>query len=345
MWKGGFQTIETNQRMPKLGPTALIVHGGAGSRGPADERRARKRAIMNAIKAGASILRDGGSALDAVIACVVILEDDPLFNAGYGSTLNGDGVVEMDASVMVATPASGMIATPSQDGTRSAAAEAGAVAAVTRVKNPVRLARAVMEHTPHVMMAGSGAERIAREWGIELCNPEDLIAPRTRERFLARIQRQKELEREEHGTVGAAALDIHRQLAAATSTGGVPGKMVGRVGDSAIIGAGTFASAAAAASATGHGEAIIMASLCRETIEAIGKSDLSRIARSKIAEMIATRDSEAGIILVDRRGRIGYAHNAETMEVGIFQSTSGHSTGGMRHEWAAPMPTWRQPRK
>jgi beta-aspartyl-peptidase (threonine type) len=238
-----------------------------------------------------------------------------------------------------------MIATPLQDGTRSAAAEAGAVAAVTRVKNPVRLARLVMEHTPHLMMAGSGAERIAREWGIELCNPEDLIAPRTRERFLARIQRQKELEREEHGTVGAAALDIHRQLAAATSTGGVPGKMVGRVGDSAIIGAGTFASAAAAASATGHGEAIIMASLCRETVEAIGKSDLSRIARRKIAEMIATRDSEAGIILVDRGGRIGYAHNAETMEVGIFQSTSGHSTGGMRHEWAAPLPTSRQPRK
>jgi beta-aspartyl-peptidase (threonine type) len=195
------------------------------------------------------------------------------------------------------------------------------------------------------MMAGSGAERIAREWGIELCNPEDLIAPRVREKFLARIQRQTKLEREEHGTVGAAALDIHRQLAAATSTGGVPGKIAGRVGDSAIIGAGTFASAAAAASATGHGEAIIMASLCRETVEAIGKSDLSRIARRKIAEMIATRDSEAGIILVDRRGRIGYAHNAETMEVGIFQSTSGHSTGGMRHEWAAPLPTSRQPRK
>jgi L-asparaginase / beta-aspartyl-peptidase len=318
--------------MPKLGPTALIVHGGAGSRGPADERRARKRAIMNAIKAGASILRDGGSALDAVIACVVILEDDPLFNAGYGSTLNGDGVVEMDASVMIATPA--------RDDTRRVVARAGAVAAVTRVKNPVRLARAIMEHTPHVMMAGSGAERIAREWGIELCNPEDLIAPRVREKFLARIQRQTKLEREEHGTVGAAALDIHRQLAAATSTGGVPGKIAGRVGDSAIIGAGTFASAAAAASATGHGEAIIMASLCRETVEAIGKSDLSRIARRKIAEMIATRDSEAGIILVDRRGRIGYAHNAETMEVGIF-----HSTGGMRHEWAAPMPTSRQPRK
>ncbi len=319
--------------MPKNKPTALIVHGGAGARGPAEERGARKRAIMNAVKAGSSVLRDGGSALDAVIASVVILEDDPLFNAGYGSTLNVNGAVEMDASVMFTT---------------STGAKAGAVAAIKRVKNPVRLARAVMEHTPHVMMAGGGAERIAREWSIELCNPEDLIAPRARERFLARIQRQKdlELEHDEQGTVGAAALDIHGQLAAATSTGGVPGKMAGRVGDSAIIGAGTFVSATAAASATGHGEAIIMASLCRETIEAlreaIGKSDLTRIAGRKITELIAPQDSEAGIILVDRRGRIGYAHNAETMEVGIFQSTSGNSAGAMHHEWAAPTPMRRK---
>src|SRR3977135_673051 len=181
-------------------PTALMVHGGAGSHGPAAERAPRKRAILKAVKAGASILRDGGTALDAVIASVVILEDDPLFNAGFGSTLNIDGAVEMDASVMIAT---------------STVAKAGAVAAITRAKNPVQLARAVMEHTLHVMMAGVGAERLAREWGIELCNPEDLIAPRAREGYIAR---------EEHGTVGAAALDSHGQLAAATSTGGVPRK-------------------------------------------------------------------------------------------------------------------------
>lgn len=302
--------------------TALIVHGGAGSHGPAHERGARKRALIEAVKAGASILGDGGSALDAVIASVVILEDHPLFNAGYGSTLNADGEVEMDASVMMAQ---GMEIC------------AGAVAAVTGVKNPVRLARAVMEHTPHVMMAGRGAERLARQWGIELCAPEDLITPRARERFLARIQHQQERDLEGHGTVGAAALDIHGQLAAATSTGGVPGKLAGRVGDSAIIGAGTFANGTAAASATGHGEAIIMASLCRETIEALGEargeSGLTRIARRKITELIAPQHCEAGIILVDHRGRIGYAHNADTMEVGIF-----HSSGGIRHQRVAPMP-------
>ena len=283
--------------------------------------------MMSAVKAGAAILRDGGSALDAVIASVVILEDDPLFNAGYGSTLNVDGVVEMDASVMIAT---------------STDARAGAVAAISRVRNPVQLARAVMEHTPHVMLAGTGAERFARDCGFVLCAPDDLIAPRSRERFLARIQYQRELllAQETHGTVGAAALDIHGQLAAATSTGGVPGKMAGRIGDSAIIGAGTFASATAAASATGHGETIIMASLCRETVEALGKSDPMRIARGKIARLIAPQNSEAGIILVDRRGRVGYAHNADTMEVGIFDST-----GAMRHEWAAPIPPSRKPRQ
>jgi beta-aspartyl-peptidase (threonine type) len=317
--------------MPKSAPTTLIVHGGAGAHGPAGDRVPRKRAMMNAVKAGATILREGGSALDAVIASIVILENDPLFNAGYGSTLNIDGAVEMDASLMWATPV---------------AAKAGAVAAVARIKNPVLLARAVMEHTPHVLMAGTGAERLARDCGFKLCDPDEMIAPRSRERFLARIEQRRGLlfARGEHGTVGAAALDRDGQLAAATSTGGVPGKMAGRIGDSAIIGAGTFASATAAASATGHGEAIIMASLCRETIEALeealGKSDPTRVARRQLADLIVPQDFEAGIILVDRKGRMGYAHNAETMEVATY-----HSISGMRHEWTAPMPPARKPRK
>ncbi len=312
------------RKSAKAGLTALIVHGGAGSHGPAHERGARKRAMIEAVKAGAAILRGSGNALDAVIASVVVLEDHPLFNAGYGSTLNADGEVEMDASVMMA---------------EGAGIRAGAVAAVTGVKNAVRLARAVMEHTPHVLMAGRGAERLARQWGIELCAPEDLITPRARERFLAR-QRESQSDHERHGTVGAAALDSQGQLAAATSTGGVPGKLAGRVGDSAIIGAGTFANGTAAASATGRGEAIIMASLCRETIEALsdarGQSDLTRIARRKITELIAPQLCEAGIILVDRSGRIGYAHNADTMEIGIF-----HSSRGIRHQRVPPMPRSR----
>jgi beta-aspartyl-peptidase (threonine type) len=321
------QGMPRHNKSDKGGPTALIVHGGAGSRALANERGARKRVIMDAVKAGASILRAGGSALDAVIASVVILEDDPLFNAGYGSTLNADGAVEMDASVMVSVEGQ---------------TKAGAVAIVSRVKNPVRLARAVMEHTPHVMMAGNGAERFARDHGIKLCDPDAMISRRARERFQARLKAQQEtgFVREEHGTVGAAAVDSNGQLAAATSTGGVPGKMPGRIGDSAIIGAGTFASATAAASATGHGEAIMMSSLCRETVDALGASDPTRIARRMIAELIAAQGSEAGVILVDRRGRVGYAHNAEAMQVGIY-----HWVDGTRHQSAAPMPASRKPRK
>ena len=311
--------------MPKPFPTALIVHGGAGARGPAEERAPRKRAMMAAVKAGAAILRGGGSALDAVIASVVILEDDPLFNAGYGSTLNFDGAIEMDASVM----------TTSTDGAR-----AGAVAAVSRVKNPVRLARAVMEHTPHVMLAGTGAERFARDRGFELCDPEAIIAPRARERFLARIQGQNEtgFPREKHGTVGAAAVDSQGQLAAATSTGGVPGKLFGRVGDSALIGAGTFAHAFGAASATGQGEAIILTALCREAVLALADAAPQAVAREAIGEMIDATGAEAGIILIDRRGRIGYAHNAASMQVARYDPV-----GGMQHLWLAPIATARRP--
>jgi L-asparaginase / beta-aspartyl-peptidase len=301
----------------EVAPTALIIHGGAGFFGPAQERAPRKRAMLKAVRAGAIVLRAGGSALDAVIASVVILEDDPLFNAGYGSTLNADGAVEMDASVMIAT---------------AAGSRAGAVAAVTRVKNPVRLARAVMDHTPHVLMAGAGAERVAQEDGIELCDPADLIAPRARERFLARIDRERNAEPDAHGTVGAVALDIDGKLAAATSTGGVPGKLAGRVGDSAIIGAGTFANMMGAASATGDGEAIMMASLCRETVSLLSTADPTVIARRRIAAMIASQQREAGLILVDHRGRVGYAHNAETMEVAILDAT-----GAIRHERVAPI--------
>jgi len=294
---------------------ALIVHGGAGAASPANERGPRKATILAAVEAGAAILRAGGSALDAVIASVTVLENHPLFNAGYGSTLNADGEVEMDASVMVAD----------RTGVRT-----GAVGAVTGIRNPVQLARAVMEQTPHVLMVGRGAERLAHRVGIEILRPEQLISPRARERYLERVRRTRENVDRAHGTVGAIALDADGQLAAATSTGGVPGKLPGRVGDSAIIGAGTFANRIAAASATGHGEAIIRASLCRETVGASGKSDLTRVAQRMIVKLIAPQHHEAGIIVVDRRGRIGYAHNAEAMEVGIMDVR-----GRLRFERAA----------
>jgi len=308
--------------------------------------------MLAAVAAGAEILRIGGSALDAVVATVRALEDHPLFNAGVGSLLTVDGTVEMDASVMVALPPP----PTSRRGTISAAAlargaalgprpratlYAGAVAGISRVRNPILLARAVIELTPHVLMAGAGAERLARRAGIARCRPEDLITQRARERWRAALARRAEgvggIGAEggcpgSFGTVGAIALDTDGGLAAATSTGGVSGKLSGRVGDSAIVGAGTFAEAPGAASATGQGEAIMKATLCREVVMALGRGDPRTIAEHVIAEMAAQTGGQAGVIVIDRRGRLGYAHNAEVMDVAMFDPA-----GGFEYRWAAPL--------
>ena len=199
----------------------LVAHGGAGSAGPGAERAERRRAMMAAMRLGAGILRANGSALEAVVATVAALEDHPLFNAGYGSLLNSEGNVEMDASVMFAEPAAPGPASRGKrrgHGGHSGAADysvsAGAVAAVSRVRNPIVLARAVMEHSPHILMAGAGAESFARKAGIRLVRPEEMVTERARERWRARKQQSGMLEAERaaraamgHGTVGAVAVD------------------------------------------------------------------------------------------------------------------------------------------
>jgi L-asparaginase / beta-aspartyl-peptidase len=308
--------------------------------------------MLAAMRAGADILRHAGSALDAVVATVTALEDHPLFNAGYGSLLNSEGHVEMDASVMAAEPVS-IKEKPRTKHSRHSnhdtdyTVTAGAVAAVSRVRNPVALARAVMEHSPHIMMAGAGAESFARKVGIriKMVRPEEMITERARERWRARRQQIAMFDAEAaaraaigHGTVGAVAIDARGAIAAATSTGGVPGKLFGRVGDSAVIGAGTFAHALGAASATGQGEAIILTALCREAVHALSDGAPDAIARASIAEMIDATGAEAGIIIVDRRGRIGYAHNAASMQVASFDAVRG-----LRHLWLKPIKTTRRP--
>lgn len=324
---------------------ALAAHGGAGAAGPRSERAERRRALLAAVRAGATILRGGGGALDAVVATVTALEDHPLFNAGYGSLLNSEGCVEMDASVMEAAPAADASSTPRARRKLEPeyTVQAGAVAAVSRVRNPVRLARAVMERSPHILMAGAGAERFARQVGIGLCRPDQMVTERARERWRMRQQQMQAGDRDAaalavtgHGTVGAVAIDARGAIAAATSTGGVPGKLFGRVGDSALIGAGTFAHALGAASATGHGEAIILTALCREAVLALAEDPPTEVARAAIAELIDSTGAEAGIILVDRRGRIGYAHNAASMQVGIFDAK-----GAIRHLCVPPIPNRR----
>jgi len=222
--------VEQRRTILPVAP-ALIAHGGAGGRGPDSERLERRRGMLAAVGAGSEVLRAGGSALDAVIATVRVLEDHPLFNAGVGSLLTIEGTVEMDASVMEA---------PAVRRPRSRAElRAGAVAGISRVRNPVLLARAVMELTPHVLMAGAGAERLARRAGVARCRAEDLVTQRARERWRATLERRAAAATAALGgsgsseiggnTVGAVALDAAGGLAAATSTGGVSGKLPGRI--------------------------------------------------------------------------------------------------------------------
>jgi L-asparaginase / beta-aspartyl-peptidase len=310
---------------------ALIVHGGAGARGPAAERPRRRSGMLAATRQGVALLRAGAGALEAVVATVKALEDDEYFNAGYGSVLNSDGRIEMDAALMVAQP-------PARRGRSDPTPQmrAGAVAAVSRVANPILLARAVMDRTPHILMFGAGAERIARQAGIPLCRPDDLITPRAKARW--RVMLEQKLAAAESatgdggGTVGAAAIDSSGILAAATSTGGMTGKLPGRVGDSALIGTGVFADTPGAASATGHGEAIILLALCREAVRRLPGTEAAAVARIVIAELARRTNCEAGIIVVDRRGRMGFAHNAGAMEVASFDPAHG-----LRHYWPSPI--------
>jgi L-asparaginase / beta-aspartyl-peptidase len=293
----------------------LIIHGGAGMRGPAVERPRRRQAMLAAVRRGHEVLESGGSALDAVVEAVVMMENDPLFNAGCGAALNADGEVEMDASVM-AVPF--VQASRDAGGGQQVPIGAGAVAGVRRVRNPVLAARAVMTHTAHVLLISTAAERLAARAGVSLCRPEELITDRARARWQNYMGQAAG-----HGTVGAAALDSHGQLAAATSTGGITGKMAGRVGDSAIIGAGTFVDLAGAASATGMGEAIMKATLCREVVRMLARATPARAAQAAIKTMELNIGGEAGLIVVDKQGRVGYAHNAQAMDVATFTPEQG----------------------
>jgi beta-aspartyl-peptidase (threonine type) len=286
-------------------PVRLLVHGGAGPipRGsPTTEREAEFRAgLSDALRCGHEVLMQGGSALDAVTEAVAALEDCPLFNAGRGSVLNEDGDIEMDAALMCGH-----------------STRAGAVACLRGVRHPVRVARRVMEVSPHVLLAGPGADRFARDQGFEPVPTADLVVPHR----LAQWQALKgsgvltlDHDDRKFGTVGAVARDQQGHLAAATSTGGIVNKRWGRVGDTPLVGAGTYADdATVAVSMTGQGEAIMRAvaahrlaaavELAGATIEQAAEQALSRVAQA---------GGQAGLIAVDRRGQMCMAMNTEGM--------------------------------
>jgi beta-aspartyl-peptidase (threonine type) len=302
----------------------LAIHGGAWNI-PDSAVDAHRRGIVRPLIEGFEALRKGASALDVVELVVRLLEDDPAFNAGRGSHLNSAGVLEMDASIM--------------EGTKQ---RAGAVAAVGGVRHPVSLARRVMEASPHVLLVGDGARQFARRAGVELCNTRSLLVGRE----LTRWQRIRAGERrlvttefspdaKPHGTVGAVARDRKGRLAAATSTGGTQDKAPGRVGDSAIVGSGTFADdRRGAASCTGWGEPILRAVLAKSAVDAlVGGRDPAAASRAALREL-ARLSGFGGVIVVDRSGRAGAAFNTPRMARGLADARGLAVLVERRERWA-----------
>jgi beta-aspartyl-peptidase (threonine type) len=282
--------------------SALIVHGGAWDI-PDNEVPGHLNGCRVAAEIGWSILKDGGSALDAVESAIRSLEDDPAFDAGKGAWLNSAGEVELDAIIM--------------DG---ATLNNGAVAAVQHVRNPITVARLVMERTAHSLLAGLGAEHFAQTQGIELCDESELLTGQELERWRS-IKAQKDFSVREafsgkpHGTVGAVARDVHGHLATGTSTGGTPNKLQGRVGDSPLIGCGCYADdLSAGASATGWGESIMKVVLSKAVCDYIALGRDAQSAAEKAIGMLADRaQGLGGLIVIDRSGQIGVSFNTPRM--------------------------------
>ncbi len=313
-----FSIILTAQEKPKFG---LILHGGAGSIKPGQlsaEREAEyNKVIMQCLETGYKILEEGRPALDAIEAVINIMEDSPLFNAGKGAVLTSDGLVELDASIM-----------------NGQTLAAGAVAGLHHIKNPISLARLVMEKSKHVMLIGDGAEKFAKEMNIPFVEQEYFLTP-ARLEALKRIKARQEEESKgknvtmtntfwedtKRGTVGVAALDKNGNLAAGTSTGGVMNKKYGRVGDAPIIGAGTYANNnTCAVSATGTGEFFIRLSVARDIsslMEYKGMS-LKDAADEVIHKKLQALGGDGGIIAIDKDGNVAWPFNTDGMFRGHY---------------------------
>ncbi len=291
---------------------AIAVHGGAGTieRGQMTPEREKefRDALEQAVRAGAAVLERDGSSLDAVEAAVRLLEDDPNFNAGRGAVFTSAGTNELDASIM--------------DGKTL---KAGAVASLTHIKNPVTLARLVMEKSPHVMLEGEGAEAFAKEHGIALVDPKYFFTQRRWDELQKDRKKTSEGQpsptADRHGTVGAVALDQNGNLAAATSTGGTTNKRPGRVGDSPIIGAGTYASnATCAVSCTGDGEYFIRAAVAHEVSSLIENKGVSvKEAAEGALGRAAALGGTGGLIAMDAHGNVAMPFNTSGMYRAVLQ--------------------------
>ena len=296
---------------------AIAVHGGAGTLPgdlPLSELQRIRDALQEALRAGSDVLRAGGESLDAVQAAVRVMESSGVLNAGRGAVLSHEGLAELDAALM--------------DGRHR---RAGAVGAVRHVANPIDLARAVMDHGAHVMLVAQGAEQFARERGFDL-KPDSYFITERRRRELERAQRGVSRSAPEsgpspehgsqRGTVGAVALDLNGNLAAATSTGGMTDKHCGRVGDSPIIGAGTLAeNGVCAVSATGNGEWFLRFSVASDVAARMKLQGRSiEVAAREVIDELARAGGEGGLIAIDPRGSIAMAYSSPTMLRGLASS-------------------------
>ena len=323
------QCAQTTRKVTINMPIAIIVHGGAGTvtpnRAEIVQEGCREAAII-----GWRILQTGGSALDAVEAAVRALEDNPEYNAGTGSCLTSDGNIELDAGIM-----------------EGQTLQVGAVACVELIKNPISLARKVMD-SPHVLLVGKGAQAYALERGIPLCELEDLVTERQYQKW---IQQKKQASRkshhedepryhrrevasveareERHGTVGAVAIDMAGHLAAASSTGGIANQYPGRVGDSPLVGCGFYADDNAAISCTGDGEDFIRLLIAKRAADYVAHGESARdAATSAIAFLGARATGTGGLIIVDRKANVGFAWNSSHLKYAyITEGMEGPESG------------------
>jgi beta-aspartyl-peptidase (threonine type) len=291
---------------------SFAVHGGAWDI-PDDLVEPHLEGVQKALKSGWAILTRGGTAVEAVEAAIIIMEDDETFDAGRGSFMNSAGEVELDASIM-----------------NGKNLRAGAAASIQNIKNPITLARAIMEHSEHVLLVGIGASKFAKEHGIKTCSQDYLITDRELERWRELQGRKNSSTRDAFrkkkipvDTVGAVALDQFGNVASGTSTGGTPNKYPGRVGDSPLIGCGIYAdNAIGAVSTSGWGESMIKVVMAKSVIDIMDRTggDPQSAAQEGIKLLERKVEGYGGVIALNNAGRVGIAHNTPRMARGFVNS-------------------------
>ncbi|MGB3626143.1 MAG: isoaspartyl peptidase/L-asparaginase [Henriciella sp.] len=293
----------------------IVIHGGAGvilrENLSAEQEAAYTAALETSLKAGGEVLASGGSAVDAVQAAVLTMEDDPLFNAGRGAVMTAARIHELDASIM--------------DGRER---NAGAVAGVTRVRNPILAARAVMDQSEHVMFAGQGADNFSESVGLELVDNSYFTTERRSQALDRVLREQTRTDADRHGTVGAVAIDKDGNLAAATTTGGMTAKAAGRIGDSPIIGAATYAqNGVCAVSATGHGEYFIRVGVAKTICSRVElASETITAAAENALGQVETLGGDGGVIVMGGEGQYAYVFNSAGMYRGMMDASGAMET-------------------